>query len=124
MKENLGKIGEDLACKFLQENGYKILERNFKCKLGEIDIIAKKNKTIIFIEVKAGFYADSKNYIPPEVHFNLKKENKLRKLSSYYLAYNNFPLNTNYQIDLISVEFLPERDSKIFHFENVITGNS
>jgi len=48
----LGKKGEDLAEKFLRRNRYKILERNFRVKLGEIDIIAKEKDTICFVEVK------------------------------------------------------------------------
>ncbi|MGN0812109.1 MAG: YraN family protein [Candidatus Coproplasma sp.] len=49
----LGFFGERKAAKFLKKNGYKILSRNFKCKAGEIDIIALKGETIAFVEVKS-----------------------------------------------------------------------
>lgn len=51
-RRKLGFWGESKAARFLKKNGYKILERNFKCKAGEIDIIASKGDTIAFVEVK------------------------------------------------------------------------
>ena len=51
--KNVGKIGEDIACKYLIEKGYAILERNYVEKGGEIDIIARNGREIIFVEVKA-----------------------------------------------------------------------
>ncbi len=48
-----GAAGEDKACKFLCENGYSIIERNWRTRTGEIDIIARKGDTIVFVEVKA-----------------------------------------------------------------------
>lgn len=47
-----GKIGEDLACQYLQKQGYKIIERNFRIRGGEIDIIALDGQTLVYIEVK------------------------------------------------------------------------
>ena len=49
----LGIDGENMACDFLQKRGYKIIDRNYRTRRGEIDIIAEKDKTIIFVEVKA-----------------------------------------------------------------------
>lgn len=51
--KNIGKIGEDIACQFLIRRGYTILERNYMERIGEIDIIAKKNREIVFVEVKS-----------------------------------------------------------------------
>ena len=51
-RHEIGKLGEDLACRYLQNQGYKILERNFEARQGEIDIIALDKSEIIFIEVK------------------------------------------------------------------------
>lgn len=51
-KKNLGQEGEKIAIKYLQRLGYTIIEQNFRCKSGEIDIIAKEKEQIIFIEVK------------------------------------------------------------------------
>ena len=51
-KQQLGKIGENLASEYLEKQGYLILERNFACRQGEIDIIAKDEKEFVFVEVK------------------------------------------------------------------------
>lgn len=57
-RQELAKFGEDQATVYLQSLGYKILERNFKCKIGEIDIIAIDNDTLVFVEVKARYEDD------------------------------------------------------------------
>ena len=51
-QQKFGEKGESLAARFLKKNGYKILEQNYRTKLGEIDIIATERKTIVFVEVK------------------------------------------------------------------------
>jgi len=53
VKADFGKRNEQLAAEFLRKHGYRILEKNYRCKTGEIDIIAKDNTTICFVEVKA-----------------------------------------------------------------------
>ena len=63
---SVGKIGEDLAAKFLEEKGYNIIERNYRFGHGELDIIAEKNNMLIFIEVKTkkhGDFGDPINWI-------------------------------------------------------------
>lgn len=53
-RQELGKEGEDFAADYLQKQGYEIIDRNFECKQGEIDIIAKEKNEYVFIEVKQG----------------------------------------------------------------------
>lgn len=92
-----GFQSEDLAVKYLLNLGFEICDRNFHSKFGEIDIIAKKNNTIHFIEVKA----TQKDY---ETIYRLT-QNKIYKLiktiNFYMLKYEN---DMNYQIDLICIE--------------------
>src|SRR3989304_3418392 len=59
----LGRYGEELATKYLQKQGYKIIERNFQKRYGEIDIIARDSETLIFVEVKTRI---GDKYGPPE----------------------------------------------------------
>ena len=52
-RQALGKYGEDLACRELERRGYAILERRYRCRAGEIDVIARHGETLVFVEVKA-----------------------------------------------------------------------
>lgn len=78
----LGQKGESLAVQFLQTKGYKIISKNFKTFLGEIDIIAQDGETIVFIEVKTRAN-DSFGYPFESVHD--RKRRKLRDLALLYL---------------------------------------
>ncbi|GHD38686.1 YraN family protein [Mycetocola manganoxydans] len=51
-KDELGRRGEDLAARFLEDAGYRLLERNWRCRQGEIDIVARTANTLVFVEVK------------------------------------------------------------------------
>lgn len=92
-----GKSAESDACDFLQKEGCQILDRNFSCKFGEIDIIAKKDEILHFVEVKAtqGDY---------EAAYRLtgSKMQKILKAVDYYLLKNG--LNSDFQVDLITIE--------------------
>ena len=61
LRKSLGEIGENVAEEYLKKNKYKILERNYKKPRGEIDIIAKQDKKIIFFEVKTIYYIDDRS---------------------------------------------------------------
>jgi putative endonuclease len=78
----LGVKGEDLAVKFLKKKGYRILSRNFKTPLGEIDIIAEDRDTLVFVEVKTR--TDNSFSFPYEA-VNRRKREKLRKVALFYL---------------------------------------
>ena len=81
-KKNLGQEGEKIAIKYLQRLGYTIIEQNFRCKSGEIDIIAKEEEQIIFIEVKT---RTSNRYGEPIEGVNSIKQNHILSTSSYNL---------------------------------------
>jgi len=77
----LGERGENVAAKFLRNLGYKILERNYRTALGEIDIIARDGKTLVFVEVKTRMYDDP----TPEEQVNLAKQHQNTKAAHMYL---------------------------------------
>jgi putative endonuclease len=81
-KKELGKKGEEVALRFLKKNGYRILERNYVCKLGEIDIIAKEKDTLAFIEVKT---RTSNLFGPPQLAVTSLKQMQLSKAALYFL---------------------------------------
>ena len=98
-KQSLGKYGEDAATEFLKKKKYKIVERNFRNKFGEIDIIAEYKKDIIFIEVKTRL---SKEYGEPYEAVNYYKQRKLINTAKAYL-YSKKMFDTNVRFDIIEV---------------------
>lgn len=77
-----GNVGEDFAVRILKNKGYKIIQRNFRSKLGEIDIIAKNGGYLSFIEVKTRW---NKKYGKPEEAVTSGKINKIKRVIDYYL---------------------------------------
>ena len=108
----LGRFGEDKACNYLEKNNYKIIERNFICKQGEIDIIAKdlsKNE-LVFIEVKTRL---NFNFGRPAQSVNYVKQKHILNVSKYYL-YKNSIQNTFIRFDIIEV-FVKNSEFQINH---------
>ncbi len=83
-KQILGELGEETAFKFLKKKGYRILERNYKTSLGEIDIIAQDKKQLVFIEVKS--LSDTSYILPQEMVDKKKQEQIIRVALSYLKA--------------------------------------
>lgn len=110
--KQVGKWGEETACKWLIEHGYEIIKQNIRTPYGEIDIIAKKEDMTIFVEVKT--LTSSKNFFPEQQITNRKREHMLNS-AQHYAAENKID---NWQIDVIAVE--GKQNPKITHFENAI----
>ena len=108
----VGDFGERLAKEYLEKKNYNILKTNFRTRLGEIDIIAKKDDVIIFIEVKA---RKNLKYGRPYEAVNHRKMQKIIKVAQNYIAYKSQGDN-QYRFDIIEV-FLSEND-KINHIED------
>jgi putative endonuclease len=81
-KKELGKKGEEAALRFLKKKGYRIIEKNYVCKMGEMDIIAREKDTLAFIEVKTRTSAE---FGPPQLAVNLSKQRQLSKVALNYL---------------------------------------
>src|SRR5512136_3041511 len=81
-KKELGKRGEEIALRFLKKKGYRIIEKNYVCKMGEMDIIAKEKDTLAFIEVKT---RTSTDFGPPQLAVNAAKQMQLSKVALYFL---------------------------------------
>ena len=120
MAENskaLGDWGENIAADYLKNKGYQILNRNWKNKWGEIDIVAEKNKVLVFVEVKtikqqAGF--------APEDKIDCRKKRQLAKMAQMYLFKHCPLLDTACQIDIIAIEQKPASPPQISHFANAV----
>lgn len=93
-----GSKGEDIAAVFLKDKGYKIISRNYKTPIGEIDIIAKDGEILVFVEVKTR--SDNSFGYPFEA-VNAKKQQKLKNLALFYLKKQkkNYPV----RFDVLSI---------------------
>jgi len=81
-RHQLGESGESLAVKLLKKDGYKIIEQNYRCKLGEIDIIAKDGDVLTFVEVKA---RRADEFEGPKSAVTPKKKRKISMVALHYL---------------------------------------
>jgi putative endonuclease len=82
----LGNVGESIAEEILKSRGYQIIKRNFRCRYGEIDIIAKHNGKLVFVEVKT---RKGEHYGTPEEAVGYWKQKRIRRLAEYYLIKSN-----------------------------------
>jgi putative endonuclease len=80
----LGKRGEELAGKFLKRKGYKIIEFNYRCPLGELDIVAEDHGVLVFVEVKTRHSAE---FGPPQAAVTLTKQQRIARIAQNYLAH-------------------------------------
>ena len=112
---NSGKIGEDAVVEYLENSGYEILERNFHSRFGEIDIIAKKEKCIMFVEVKT---RKSVNYGTPAEFVTSAKMKKIIKTAVLYLENTDCEM----RFDVAEV-YLKNGKCEIKYIENAFGGS-
>ena len=103
-KKELGKKGEEIAIHFLKKKGYRILERNYVCKMGEMDIIAREKDTLAFIEVKT---RTSTIFGPPQLAVNLTKQMQLSKVALYFLKEKKLE-DVKARFDVIAILLRPK----------------
>ena len=117
-RKEAGAIGEKLAADFLKRRGYRILRRNYRCRGGEIDIIAQHKECLVFVEVRT---KRSSGFGTPEESVSFIKREKLVSLADTYLqSCNNLP--PNWRIDVIAVELTSDnRVSRLEHIENAVS---
>jgi putative endonuclease len=113
LKKSLGKFGEKIASQYLEREGYLIVEKNYRCKSGEIDIIIKKDNLVAFVEVKT---RTSMVYGEPVESINNIKTDKIRKVADFYLAINGIE-NCQIRFDVVLIQKV-ERKIIISHIKN------
>jgi putative endonuclease len=112
MKKDKGKIGEDIAVKFLSRKGYKILKRNYRYGHGEIDIIAMDKDVLIFVEVRVKL---SDKFGSPEDSVTIKKREQLKKIASAFIQMNEVNFS-ECRFDVIGITF---KDGK-FNINHIV----
>ncbi|MEK7077910.1 MAG: YraN family protein [Patescibacteria group bacterium] len=141
----IGKIGENIACSFLEKRGYKVIERNFKRKWGEIDIVCSKkesvinllsstwnnvmggiknvlrgtsNKKLVFVEVKT---LKNNQFLKPEDNLTANKQRKLIRTCQLYISEKNIDPDIEWRIDavLITLDTIRKK-AKVKHLKGAI----
>lgn len=110
-RKQFGDKGEQLAVGHLKKLGYKIISTNYRCKIGEIDIIAHDGQRIVFIEVKT---RGSDKLGSPAEAVNTRKQRKISRIAFYYLDDNNL-LDSEIRFDVIAILAGPAQTPKIEH---------
>jgi putative endonuclease len=108
--QSLLKPEQNAAAKFLRSQGFRILIRNFRCEMGEIDIIARDGKTIVFVEVKSR----SEDNPTPEEQVNEFKRHQMTKAAKFYLSRYGFP-QPPARFDVVAVVWPNGRDPQVRH---------
>ena len=117
-KQELGGAGEKLACSALKKKGYRIIEKNYRCRYGEIDIIAVQRDCLVFVEVRS---KSSISFGSPEESVTSQKKKKLVTAAMEYLnTHTDMP--PDWRIDFVAIEFdsAHKKATRIEIIENAI----
>ncbi|ADL13162.1 YraN family protein [Acetohalobium arabaticum] len=113
-KKKLGQLGEELAAEYLKELGYSIINRNYSCRIGELDIIAAKDNYLVFVEVKT---KQNFKFGTPREEVNYHKQQKLQQVAQYYISQHP-KKEANYRFDVIGILYQSEDDYQVSHIKN------
>lgn len=105
----VGRRGEEVAAEFLRRAGLRIIEQNFKCPAGEVDLVARDGDTLVFVEVKAR----TTDHPPPERQVNRRKRGQIRKAARAYLR--QLKVRPQTRFDVIAVILPPGQEPVIRH---------
>lgn len=113
--QRLGRLGENIACRYLKKNHYQILARNYRAAAGEIDVVARKDGVFHFIEVKA---RTNESFGWPEEAVNDEKFEKIAAVAEQYLA--EIEIEADWQIDILSLIIdRKKRTAAVSHLKNI-----
>ena len=117
-RRQVGDRGERLAADYLRARGYDIIERNFRCREGEIDIVARQGETLVFVEVRT---RRGRDFGTPEESISSLKQQRLVSLAEAYVQAHDQP-NETWRIDVVAVELGPNGEvSRLEHIENAVS---
>ncbi len=116
-KKDTGAAGEKLAIEYLKKHGYRIVETNYRCRQGEIDIVARQKECLVFIEVRT---KRNLSFGSPEESLSAAKKARMRSTAMHYLQTLE-RLPDAWRIDFVAVELDPrDRPRRIQVFENAV----
>lgn len=117
-RKTLGTWGEGVAATHLQHHGFVIEARNWRCTVGEIDLVAREATTLAFVEVRT---RRGTSFGSPEESLSSTKRRRLVALAYTYLAYHHQPPTTSWRIDLVAISIGPDgRVARLQHLRNAV----
>lgn len=127
--QSVGKIGEDIAAKYLITKGYTILDRNFWRKWGELDLVVEKDKKVIFVEVKTVSYETKEKLEYAVTHETWRPEEQVHRFKLHQIEkaletwISEHDYSGEWQIDVLAIRIVPrETFATVGHIDNVILG--
>ena len=112
-RQSIGRHGEELAQKYLRQKHYKIVEKNFRCKSGELDIIAKEKNVVVFVEVRT---KTSTRYGPAYNSVTYSKQKQVKRVAQFYISKYNL-VNTQFRFDVIGITLTPQTGE--YHLDHI-----
>lgn len=109
-KRSIGTAYEEKAAEYLRRKGYTIVNQNFRCRMGEIDLIARQDTILVFVEVK---YRKTASFGYPEEAVSFSKQRTIRKVAEYFLVTEHLPMDTECRFDVVAI-----LGEEIRHIEN------
>lgn len=116
MSRQKGHLYEDYAAQFLEAKGYRILERNYNTKFGEVDLIAIDDQTLVFVEVK---YRSSDTYGKGYEFVTPQKLKRLERTIWHYIKAHACHLPHHYRLDVVSIDGPDYERATVSHYSNV-----
>ncbi len=120
IRRKTGQVGENAARSYLEKLGYKVVDTNYRCPLGEIDIVARDNDTTVIVEVRT---RTGSGFGIPEESITPGKARRLRRLALYYLQ-SVYRREVPCRIDLVAVTINSATHNvvRVNHIQNIISG--
>lgn len=110
---HIGKQGELFAEQYLEKQHYTLIQKNFRCKLGEIDLIAKDGHIVVFVEVRtktSTLYGPAYNSVTP------RKQKQVKRVALFYISQHNL-VNTQFRFDVIGITLNAETGA--YHLDHI-----
>lgn len=115
-RRRFGDRGEDLAAVFFESKGFRVVERNWRCRMGEIDLILERNGVVHFVEVKT---RQSTSFGYPEEAITYAKRERFRRTIEAYLQSSSRPIS-RYQADVLAIILLAGKEPSFHYIESAL----
>ncbi|MDO8622247.1 MAG: YraN family protein [bacterium] len=116
-RSRFGTLAENYAAVYLASQGYRVLEHNVRTPVGELDLVARKGREVVFVEVKA---RSTHAYGSPEESVNRAKQRHLIRSAQAYMAKHRALRGSPYRIDVIAITWRGDAEPEVVHIPNAV----